>query len=62
MRLRRDDVLDIVLQQPPKEFGEGGIGHLLQVAKCLVVYLVSSALIRLVVDSVVEARYSERNK
>ena len=62
MRLRRDDVLDIVLQQPPKEFGEGDIGHLLQVTKCLVIHLLNTALIRLVVDSVVEARYSERNK
>jgi hypothetical protein len=62
MRFWTDDAVTFVLQQPAEEVGEGVIGHLLQVAKCLVVYLVSSALIRLVVDSVVEARYSERNK
>ena len=55
MRFRRDDALHIIMQ-----FGEGDISHLLQVAKCLVIHLVSTALIRLVVDSV-EARYSERN-
>ena len=39
--LKRGDVLEIVLQQPSEKLDELGVGQLLQVAKCLVVHLIS---------------------